>query len=510
MPNEVPGSQDMFAPAPGPVRPDPEFEAIEEEFRRNAQRRQRGIILLCITVTLLAFGIAHGDRLMRNGRRAWFRWQAWTSDAPLAGVDLERVHGALLTQWVVARNEDDEAADRAFQAMKEAILPSPALTNLFTTLHELATPDRGLLKRNEDLQDVVATWNELLKNGGAPWWLEGNMLVGQGSAQFYVKTYRIRGTAVLTVGEERVVTRLLSRADHLNVVELALGHASPDKDHAALLLHRIRDHARDVLWPALSATETVAQQAAAPGEDTTLAGRVRSEVRVALTDAEWQALSSTAAARRTLVRIRRSVTASRRCGARLVLHIKKLEGLDLDTLRWLRGLAVRESQYKCAAITPAQVVELANASRVLRRTGGMVQALDRLVIWLARNVAVHESRHVADQRVHRGLEKKLPCRQCPDSFSVRSSAELSAWLAEVAWGPSPFTTLHHACSLPSGTSTGRALRFLLGRLGSAVCSRPPVDVQRRARLLELKIFGREERVRFVSPLPDRMTSLKRR
>ncbi len=573
--------EDLFAPIQGPVRPDPEFEAIERAFRLDLRRRSQIMVLLAIALPLTIIAFTHGEKIQRNVRRAWFSWQAWSSDVPLAGVDLERVHGELLTNWVVARNEDEVAAETAFQALSDAIAPSPALGALFGTLHELAAPDRGLLKRNDELLDVVAAWNELLRNGGAPWWLEGNMLVGPGTAQFYLKTYRIRGTAVLMVGEERVVTRLLSRADRLNVVELALGHASPDRDHAALLLHRIRDHAMDVMWPALAPTatdvevveqpdtdltearpalsEAAAQRARVaaraqgsedsvgvdtgvsirgddgaasgvaaeavvtplaadtaprptqrPAEDTSLVGRVRAEVRTALTDAEWHAVSSTARARGTLVRIRNHVTIQRRCGARLVLHMNKVEGPGKDTLRWLRSVAAREGQFECPALTPAHVAELENASRTLRATGGLQDALDRLVIWLARNVAVHEARHVADQRLHGGLERKLPCLQCPETFSVRSQAEFSAWMAEVAWGPSPFTTLLHACSVPRRSATGRALQVLLSRLGRDACGHPPVDVQRRARLLEQKIFGREERVHFISRLPDRMTQLGRK
>lgn len=511
MPEQSPDLQDLFAPIQGPVRPDPEFEAVERAFKLNLRRRSQGIALLTVALIVLIIGFTHGDRIKRNARRAWFSWQAWTGDAPLAGVDLERVHGALLTNWVVARNEDDESAETAYKAMSDAIAPSPALSALFASMHDLARPDRSLLKRNEELLDVVDAWNELLANGGAPWWLEGNMLVGPGTAQFYLKTYRIRGTAVVMVGEERVVTRLLSRADSLNVLELALGHASPDRDHAALLLDRIRDHAMDVLWPALAVTQTLDQpkKQTVRSEDRTLVGRVRREVQTALTAAEWKAVSETAAARRVLVHIRDHVALQRRCGARLVLHMKKVAGPGKDTLRWLRSVAAREAQFECPAITPAEVAELEQASRILRRTGGLQDALDRLVVWTARNVAVHEARHVADQRLHKGLERKVPCRQCPEGFSVRTQAELSAWLAEVAWGPTPFTTLLHACALPRRTSTGRALHFLLGRLGRATCESPPVNVQRRARLLEQKIFGREERVRFISALPDRMTRLKR-
>lgn len=475
-----------------------------------------------VTLLLLLLGWSHGERLRRQSRRAWFRWQAWTSDAPLAGVDLEHVHGALLTSWVIARNEDDEAAEAAQQTLLDALAASPPLTDLFTTLHELATPDRGLLQRHDALLDVVAAWNELLRNGAAPWWLEGNMLVGRGTAQFYVKTYRIRGTAVLRVGEERVVTRLLSRADRLNVLELALGHASPERDHAAILLHRIRDHAQDVVWPALGVTETTLAAADAPPaappvaeeeppreRSPTLAALVRGEVRGALTASEWRALSSTARARQTLVQLRDHVRRRRRCGARLVLRMRQPEGLEPDTLRWLREVAAKESQFECAAITPGEVAAAEAASRTLRRAGGLQGALDRLVVWLARGVAVHEARHVADQRAHRGLESLLPCPACADDLGVRSRAELSAWLAEMAWGPSPFTTVLHACALPTRTATGRALHVLLRRLGPDTCGRPPEDLQERARRLERTLFERRERIRFVSPLPDRIGALVR-
>ena len=507
---------DELRPPPPQPRPDPEFEAVERAFRANLRRRSRIVTATVVLLALAVIGLTHGERIRRSARRAWFGWQAWSSDAPLAGVDLDRLHGELLTNWVIARNEDEVSATQAAEAVAEALAPSPALSALFQTLHSLARPDPGLLRRNEELLDAVAAWNRLLATGDAPWWLEGNMLVGPGTAQFYLKTYRIRGTAVLRVGAERVVTRLLSRADQLNVIELALGHASPDRDQAALLMHRVRDHAMDVLWPALATTATTATTAGpSPGrvatrEDRSLSGRVRAEVRGALTANEWQALNGTAAARGVLVTLRDRVAQRRRCGARLVLHMKKVHGPGRDTLRWLRGVAAEEAQFECAAITQSEVAQLATASRTLRGAGGLQAAVDRLVMWLARDVAVHEARHVADQRLHRGLERKLPCQGCPPRWSVRTQAEFSAWLAELAWGPAPFTTLLHACSLRQRTATGRALQLLLRRIGEAPCSQPPVDVQRRARLLELKILGREERIRFVSHLPDRMTRLERR
>ena len=493
--------RDLFAPIPGPPRPDPEFEAIERAFQAEAKRRTRRWVIGTITLFSLLFVWSHADRLYRHGRRGWYAWQAMASDSPLAGIDLERVHGELLSNWVVARNEDPEEAEAAKQAMLDALGPSPPLSQLFSTLHDLAAPDEGLWERHQLLLDTIAAWNRLLQRSEAPWWLDSNVLVGQGQAQFYVKTYHVQGTMVLTVGAERVVTRLLARADRLNVLEFALGHASPERDHAAVLLHRIEDHARDVVWPSLAVTQTQA--------GVNLAHHVRKEVQSALKDEEWTALSATAQARKTVKNIVLRVDRRRRCGARLVLRMKGLDGFSLETLRWLRGVAARESQYECAAITPQEVQDLDEASRTLRRTTHVREAIDALVVWLARGVAVHEARHVADQRLYHGLERALQCQRCPQTFSVRSRAELSAWLAELSWGPAPFSTLMHACSLPKRTTTGRAVWLMLNQLGQRVCEVPPGDVQARARALEQQMFERQQPVRVLTPLPRQIRPMKR-
>ncbi|HAN30574.1 MAG TPA: hypothetical protein DCQ06_03160, partial [Myxococcales bacterium] len=438
--------RDMFAPVPGPLSPDPEFEAMERAFQLEARRRIQRWVVGSIAIFTLLFVWSHADRLYRHTRRAYYSWQALSSDSPLAGVDLARVHGELLTNWVVARNDDPIEAEAAKETMLEALDSSPPLTQLFETLHELSAPDEGLWERHDLLLDTIEAWNNILRRSEAPWWLDSNVMVGQGQTQFYVKTYHVQGTMVLKVGQQRVVTRLLARADSLNVLEFAMGHASPERDHASVLLHRIEDHATDVVWPALASTVTE--------DDSSLRSYVRREIKTALSPAQWQALSSTSEARKVLKDIVMRVDQRRKCGARLVLRIKTLDGFAMETIRWLRGVAARESQFECPAISLREVHELDKASRVLRRASGVREAIDTMLVWLARGVAIHEARHIADQRQSRGLERKMDCEHCPESFGVRTRAELSAWVAELSWVPSPFATLLHACSLPKRTTSG--------------------------------------------------------
>jgi len=485
---------------------DAEFEAAWERFRRRRRKRWIRVVLGVLLVVALAIGALNFESVRISTREAWFRVAALTTDDELAGVDLQRVHAELLPAWLIARsNESDPGgtarADLAFNALLHAVAPSPKLARVVHLMRDATADPSKMVERTDHLVGLINDWNAQMARHGLPWWLDGNVMSGDGHVLFYIKSYRVRAELRAHVGRQPIDARIVARTDRLNVVENVLGHANPGDHAAAVLVDRLHDFALERVWPILGGElDNVAPAARL------IAPLVREEVAAALSDATFRVLADTAPHRLRLLEVQRSVHQRHSCGNSLAIRAVPWNGLGRTDIRQLGRAATMSIGDSCPMITASEFEALKTSSLLLREDDRLRDAVAGLVAWLARSVTVHEVRHVADQVEARGLELPLPCTPCDDAMTMRARAELSAWMAELAWSDSGYTTLLHACTLDvhPRSATGKAIGKLLSMFGDP-CKAPPPAIAMRARQLEARVFGRSQRIALPSDFPLRLT-----
>ncbi len=167
---------------------------------------------------------------------------------------------------------------------------------------------------------------------------------------------------------------------------------------------------------------------------------------------------------------------------------------DLPDPRAMVGMdaAVERSHGSaCPEVTASEAASLREGSATLRATEGLEAALERLAGLLSREVAIHELRHAQDRAAWVGEQDWEPhCEGC-NELSRGGRRELSAYLASLAHGPTPVTSLFLACRQLEAEEGGihrEAVAFLDEQLGGA-CSEPPAELQQSARTLEARLFG---------------------
>jgi hypothetical protein len=145
-------------------------------------------------------------------------------------------------------------------------------------------------------------------------------------------------------------------------------------------------------------------------------------------------------------------------------------------------------------VTLAEAATIEQESAVLAQTRHLEAALDALTDHMMRGVAVHETRHVADEHRAHAFTRPLRCPACPRELGVLARAEVSAYLASFADEATGVTSLHQACRVANGTHANAiALGYLLPRLLPDGCAAgPPPDLHKRARQLEQALFGRSQ------------------
>jgi hypothetical protein len=138
-----------------------------------------------------------------------------------------------------------------------------------------------------------------------------------------------------------------------------------------------------------------------------------------------------------------------------------------------------------------------------------------LVAWTAEHVAIHEARHLADDAHADVFDTPLPCRSCTEDMGIVARAELSGYLASLAWSPSPATALYQACRAIAddrrwhGGRGGNgphaeAMALLQRRLGPVCGSEPPEELSDLGRLLEEEMLGRSEPMGLGDDFPRRL------
>lgn len=448
-------------------------------------RRWPWVVLSAVCLSGLAFwGASNWTPGEVREAGALFESSGWRPShaSALSKVDLVRVHAELLPSWGIASANIElegaaEAEAAAAKAMEEALGADRNLLDLFLQIRKLS---KEPVENADEILKLVGFWSAYLDGEGAPFLVQGNVVSTGRDAFFYLKTYEVRQDLQLKIGEEFVRARAVSRLDRTNVQEAYLGATSPGQEEATVVLDRLAEFAVSRVWPMLAS------------EDLTPLGRaVVAEVEANLGAEALQTLRALAPERRQMQQVLDAIEARRECGSTFMVRTPEYAGLAERDLLTLERLGAQAQGHPCPDVTVEEAQVLRQTSRVLAEAEGLGAAVRALVAMLAANVAVHEARHVVDDRLVDGLREPLECAGCPENMSVMTRAELSAYLASFAWSPAPYTTFFQACDATEGQGGphGRAMAMILDKL-QTFCGDAPPELAQRAAGLEQAWLGR--------------------
>lgn len=499
----------------------PRRQAVEiEEFEPvvRPRRRIRIVVLLALlTVITAVVGSAPSVQRWWRGETDWRGRRIYepphgVDAGRFAEVDLEAVHGELLPAWLVAQGRrarghagDEEA--KAFEALRAAAAPDPNLVSLLEQLRAIS-PTPVLREEPRRALYLSWAWNAYLDRYQAPFHISGTVMAARSGPALAATTYRVHGDLQVRVGSDTHRVRIGSRIDGLNVHEEFLGAAG--REEALVVVDRLRDFALADVWPLLD-----------PTIDDQLPARhafgraLREEAARRLPPEAFEALRRGARPRWSIVRIILRLHERRRqCGVGIRINEIPWGGFSSERLERLSEMAERHRERDCPGITPQEVEELSSASEALARIPELRPAVEELVAWTSEHVTIHEARHLADAEHADGFDEPLPCRSCPDTMGIVARAELSGYLASLAWSSSPAVALHQACRALASDHrmTGRpvtgphreAMELLQRRIGPVCIDGPPPDLRALGRLLEEEMLGRSEPIALSEDHPRRL------
>ena len=505
------------SPSPGDLSSDP---IILRQWRARARRGLRVAMgTVALGVVLATAALTWWTEL----GRVW-RGESRVDGTPLyepshelrvegSAVDWRRVHATLIPRWLIARGhahrtlsaqgiaDFDEAAraHRAFTELRFAVRSDPNLTGLVDEL-ELRAADP--VAHAERIDYLLWAWNEYLDRHAVPWRLEANLhLRRDGSAAFVTRSYEILADLEDDAGRR---LRLLRRADLTNVDEGFLGH-TPGRDEGALVIldETLRFAVRHV-WPMLNP----GLDEYLPTEQRAVAGPVRARLRLGA--AERARLRETAVDQLALVEVADSIHARAECGSRFRVWGLPWNGLAPPDQNALIAALDRSRGRDCPEVTLGEAARMIGASERLGQTPALADAVESLGTWVARAVAIHELRHVADG----GSE--VECPGCPPAMLPDTRAELSAYLASFAVDEVAHVAALQACAMQPEKHEGSrephalALAFAVPRLLPNGCDGAiPEDLAERARHLERSLFGDRAPVRLPEAFPVHIPLLAR-
>ncbi len=428
-------------------------------------------------------------------------------------VDLRRVHTELLPRWMIARSrrtrgQDAEAERQAWQQLHTALTPDQNLADLAEQWRALSNPE-ALAQDPRRALYLAWAWSRYLDEHEAPFLVHGTVRGTSFGPILSAVIYRVYADAPVRLGAGRYRVRLVSRMDRTNLREQYLGAAG--HDDAVLVIDRLREFAMADVWPLLD-----------PWLELRPAGRrnharpIRAEARAQLSPDALARLAASAGARWQITRTLQQID-GRRFSCNSGFHINEVpwDGFGPERIERLRAIAERHADRSCPGITEHEVQTLAQATEDLDADPALEAALEELIAWTAQHVAIHEARHLADAELVQGFDEPLWCASCAEGMGISARAELSGYLASLAWSPSPALALYQACrSLASehrvhGSGHGQphrnALELLQRRIGPVCLDGPPPNLRRLARHLEVEMLGRSEPMAlpegFVTTLP---------
>lgn len=454
--------------------------------------------VLAVIVGALLWTMPHWPNAWRwlTGREALFVPE---HPVDLDQVDLETVHRERWTDWLIAAARgvpgvEDEALAEARAAMREAIGADANLTELFEELDGIVTTDRlkgaGAQRRAKWL---TRAWNHYLDQEGHGYFVHGKVTLDRHPV-FYAHMYRVVGDASATVGDEDLRVRAVSRLDRINLREPYLGYASNEDEGAIVLSDRIMELAIDHVWPMLRPTggDRLAQ---------VFRPMVVAELRRDLPGSALEVLTETASLRATLVATRRDILRRSDCSY-LWIPRPPFAGYSRDELD---RLSDHVGVGRCAGLHGDELTTLWKTSEALQAHDTLEEAAERLAAWVARSIAIHELRLVADD-IHFDDEGFRPCGPCISSDPAEVRSEAAAYLAELAWSDAPATALFEIC-LTTGQQLGplaRARVVVMQGLGSTCDEGAPPKLTESARALEASEFGRSDPIVLGEEFPERL------
>jgi hypothetical protein len=492
---------------------EPEIEVEEELLVRGRRPWWWAAAGVLVGLLVLMASRVPAVQAWARGELDWRGQRSYEPEHPpaLERVDLARVHAELLPRWLIAQGKraagEGRAAEvAAFEALRSAVAPDGNLVALLDELHALSPPSR-LAEAPHRALYLSWAWSRYLDRHGAPFLVHGRVQA-QGFGPLFIATiYRVHADAAVTVGASSHRVRITSRIDGTNLREQYLGAAG--HDDAVIVVDRLRDFALDELWPLLDPRHAQPTEARR-----SFAEPIRAEARAWLSPAAMQRLEHTAAVRSTITEIVRTIEGRRRsCGSSLRIHDVPWDGLHPARLAGLAEVAQRYEGSDCPGITAIEVQALERATAELRKDPALATALEELVAFTAEHVAIHEARHLADAVHADGFDEPLPCASCSEAMGIAARAELSGYLASLAWSPSPAVALFQACRslaadqgrpLEPGEPHREALELLQRRIGPVCIEGPPQALGALARHLEVEMLGRSDAIALPESFPRRL------
>lgn len=420
-------------------------------------------------------------------------------EAALAALPHDEIHGELLPRWVTASSHflDDPSYEvETYEALRRAVAPDPNLAYLLDEQRRIILDGR-ILAEAERLHYLVWAWNRYIDEAGLPYLLEGNVGVSRSRrAFFYLTSYRTCSDLSLMVGDQRCRVRLVNRVDRVNVRELHLGGINDPDDGAVVVIDRLQEFALNAVWPLLAGEDQFP-----PGTMmATYAGPVSREVEAGIGSERFAVLRRTARWRARFLEVIHAVAEREPCSGFAIIHTPydgfERPGLDELVLRTALSLGA-----PCPQVKIEEIIILHKGTRELRREPGLREAIAALLAWLARVVATHEARHLADLDADGDLRV-----ECDDCGPPGVSAEVSAYLASFAWSDGPATAYYQACrAVTSERNPHAAAMEAINRWLDVECFQgPPEGLPRRARELESRHFGRSQAISLPESFPGRL------
>jgi len=509
----LPGASRERPPWPAVLDAELHAEYEDEPIPRGRRRGWWVALGMLSSLLLLIASRVPGVQEWARGELDWRGRRTYEAEHPpaLERVDLPRVHAELLPRWLVAQGkraagegEEDELA--AFAELQAAVAPDANLAALLDELHALSLPSR-LGETPRRALYLTWAWSHYLDRHGAPFLVLGSVRSRGFGPLLTATIHQVHADVAVPVGAAEHRVRITSRIDGTNLREAYLGAAG--HDDAVVVVDRLREFTLDEVWPLL---DPWLEQSLAVQRN--FAAPIRAEVVARLPPVALQRLQNTAAARSSIAEVVRDVEARRReCDSGLHIDHVPWYGLPPARLAQLAELAERHAERECPGITAAEVQVLARATEALEADIMLETALEELVALTAEHVAIHEARHLADAEQADGFDEPLPCAPCSQTMGITARAELSGYLASLAWSPAPALALYQACRslapdqgkpLEPGEPHREALELLQRRIGLVCAKGPPEGLQALARHLEGEMLGRSDPIALPESFPRQL------
>lgn len=518
-----PSRQDPGRQDPSRQDPSPQYQEkgihTERVFLREAIHRRRGVRLLKLLHLTLAPLIIIGMLVEQSyglAAQSWWRGERnlagqriYQPAAPgdsryLASIDWREVVGRKLPQWVVQVNRAPGGVKeaKAFEALIEAVQNDRNIVSLY---HELRALVSGKPQVHQNRIEYLS-WaiSNYLDQQGIPWRLEFGINASRKRSTLFLKSYRILADFSVGVGQRPVRTRILTRADHLNVQDEEMGRSSKEGEGAFIILERVREHAVNHVWPMLNELS-----AHGTSTDSRFSQAMQTEVGKALSQAHYRTLSNTAPSRRSLLIMEEAINErALSCKQEDDFPAPGILGYGDRFLDTIETTARETEDSPCTPITESEAETIVAETHALREAPGLEEALAALIAHLMNGVIAHEARHVADNLSTGGRQPGRYCLDCPEYLSLTTQAEVSAYLSSFAQEGTGYSSLHQACRVAQNPGSHvRALGYVLPQLMAQGCADgPPASLPERARQLEVQLFANSDVVRIpdqwvTEPLP---------